>query len=497
MYQSLKANRPAPTAPVGTVHTLGPTSYEGPDRRHAPTIAPVGLLEGVTPALILGWLGRFWISILVVALLGALVGLASGVLVKPRYTSYSDILLDPSNLQVIADDLYASNVQGDAQLLDVESKMRVLGSTNVLARVVRELGLENDPDLMEPEFSLFAGLLSSDSAEDRFTSAMRALSERIRVRREERSYIVTASVWARSPERSALLTNAVVSAFLAELADAEAQGARNASTGLNQRLDELRADAEAAEAAVATYRRDHGLQMTGTDQLSTQAAVQLNTQIAAARESLFDAEARYASLAGGNGDGALSTAAQESSALANMRAQYATTRQQVDSLAATLGPRHPSLATARAQLVSLQAEIDQETGRIVETARRDLERAKSVLDQLTLAAGQQEAAVFTDDHAQLELRQLERTAASKVTIYEAYLGRAQQIAERSELSTSNVRVISPAIAPLSRSYPPRTVMLIAAGFIAGAILAAVGVVLISLLTVLKKTRTSPSTANAQ
>lgn len=498
MYQTLKPTRPAATAPAGTIHTLGlQNDYKGSERRHAPDATQSGLFEAVTPGLIVGWLVRFWISILVIALLGALLGLASGALVKPRYTSYSDILLDPSNLRVVADDLYASNVQGDAQLLDVESKMRVLGSTNVLARVVRELGLENDPDLMEPDFSLFAAFLPADSSEDRFTTAMRALSERIRVRREERSYVVTASVWARSPERSAILTNAVVSAFLAELADAEAQGARNASAGLNQRLDELRADAELAEAAVANYRRDHGLQMTGTDQLSTQAAVQLNTQIATARESLIDAEARYASLTATSGEGALNAASLESTVLANMRTQYATTRQQVDSLSATLGPRHPGLTTARAQLASLEAEIDRETGRIVETARRDLERARSVFDQLNLAAGQQEAAVFSDDQSQLELRQLERAATAKVTIYEAYLERAQQIAERSELSTNNVRVISPAIAPLSRSYPPRTVLLIGMGFAGGAILAAFGVVLFNLLVMTKKSRAKPAGANAQ
>lgn len=187
----------------------------------------------------------------------------------------------------------------------------------------------------------------------------------------------------------------------------------------------------------------------------------------------------------------------ESTVLANMRTQYATTRQQVDSLSATLGPRHPGLTTARAQLASLEAEIDRETGRIVETARRDLERARSVFDQLNLAAGQQEAAVFSDDQSQLELRQLERAATAKVTIYEAYLERAQQIAERSELSTNNVRVISPAIAPLSRSYPPRTVLLIGMGFAGGAILAAFGVVLFNLLVMTKKSRAKPAGANAQ
>jgi uncharacterized protein involved in exopolysaccharide biosynthesis len=85
------------------------------------------------------------------------------------------------------------------------------------------------------------------------------------------------------------------------------------------------------------------------------------------------------------------------------------------------------------------------------------------------AAGAQLGTVFTDEQAQLELRQLERTATSTVAIYEAYLTRAQQVAERSQLNTSKVRVISPAIAPIVRSYPPRTVLLIVGGFIGGLI----------------------------
>jgi uncharacterized protein involved in exopolysaccharide biosynthesis len=81
--------------------------------------------------------------------------------------------------------------------------------------------------------------------------------------------------------------------------------------------------------------------------------------------------------------------------------------------------------------------------------------------------------VFSDDDAQVELRQLERASASKVAIYEAYLTRAQEITERSQIDTTNIRVISPAIAPISRSYPPRTIVL-AGGGLFGGLLAGLG-----------------------
>jgi len=470
MYQSIQSEAPtspAQTRPRRRVETI--MGYDGPERRAPlPPALPAPLLASITPARLLEWLLRFWYLVVALAVLGALAGLAAGTLIKPRFTSYSDMLLDPSNLQVIADDIYARNIQGEAQLLDVESKMRVLTSTNVLGNVVRSLDLENDPDLMEPEFPLLANLFPGDGRdEDRFTAAVRALSERVRVRREERSYVVTASVWARSPERSAVITDALVQAFLAELARADSDGALTASAALNQRLDQLRDDAAAAESAVADYRRSNGLQMVGAEQLSTQSAVQLNTQIATAREAVVAAQARYANLTAASADGRANAAAQESAVLGDLRTQYATARQQADSLASTLGPRHPSLVTARSEVASLQGEIDREIARVVQIAGTDLERAQAVLAQLTQDASTQMGAVFSDDSAQVQLRQLERASASKVAIYEAYLARAQEITQRSQLDTTNVRVISAAVPPISRNYPPRTILLLAGGLFVG------------------------------
>jgi len=454
MYQTRKTEAvatPPGSASVRTV-TFG-TSYDGVERRQAPP-QPANLLSGITPLIVVGWVRRFWPIVLCLAVLGALAGFAAGTLLPPRYTSYSDILLDPNNLQLVADDLYGRDATGDAQVIDVESKMRILTSISVLGRVVDQLDLVNDPDLV--------GSADVQPGGDKRIAAILALGERVRVSREERSYVVTASVWANQPDRAAVLTDALVNAFLVELAETEAQGARTASEALSQRLTELRDDAAAAEAAVVDYRQKNKLSMSTDGQLSTQSAMQINTQVDTARETLIAAEARYAALSSGQGG-----AAQESETLAQLRTEYAATKKSVDALAATLGPRHPSLATAQAELAALQGEIDQEVARIVESARTDLQRARDVFDQLSNAAGAQLGDVFSDEKAQLELRQLERTATSAVAIYEAYLNRAGQVAERSQLNTSKVRVISPAVEPISRSYPPRTMLLMIGGMVGG------------------------------
>ncbi|MGV3573893.1 MAG: GumC family protein [Devosia sp.] len=450
MYQSLKPDAAAPqpsAAPLRAVER-GPVTVAS--ARPAPSV-----LASITPFMIIGWVRRFWLAVVALAILGALAGVAAGTLIPPRYTSYSDILLDPNDLQLVADDLYTRVAQGEAQLIDVESKMRILTSISVLGRVVDQLDLASDAEFADADSAAEPGA-------DNRIAAIRTLGDRVRVSREERSYVVTASVWANTPEKSASVTDALVGAFLAELAEAESDGARNASDALNQRLEELRNDAAKAETAVVDYRRENGLTASRDGQLSAQSAVQINSQVDTAREALIAAEARYAALAAGTGGGS-----QESETLAQLRTEYAAAKKSADALAATLGPRHPSLATARAEQAALQSEVDQEVSRIVEAARIDLQRARDVFDQLSNAAGAQLGSVFTDEQAELELRQLERTASSTVAIYEAYLTRAQQVAERSQLNTSKVRIISPAMVPISRSYPPRTVLLAIGGLVGG------------------------------
>lgn len=453
MYQPLKPAAAAPKPGAATMRSVERrAAYEELTRARP---APKNTLANLTPIVVLGWARRYWLLVLLLAVLGAVGGYAAGTMIPPRYTSYSDILLDPNNLELVADDLYSRSAGGEAQLIDVESNMRVLSSVSVLGRVVDKLDLANDPEFVDPTDD-------ASPVNDNRTTAILELGQRLRVSREERSYVVTASAWASTPEKSAEITDAIVNAFLLELSQAESDGARNASDELNQRLTQLRNEAAKAESAVVDYRRKNGLPVTTDGQLSMQSAVQINTQVDTARETLIAAEARYAALASNNGG-----AAQETETLGRLRTEYAAAKQKADALAATLGPRHPSLATARAEMTALQGQVDQEVARIVDGARTDLQRARDVFDQLSNAAGTQLGDVFTDEQAQLELRQLERTATSTVAIYEAYLTRAQQVAERSQINTSKVRVISPAIAPTSRSYPPRTVLLMAGGFFAG------------------------------
>ena len=77
--------------------------------------------------------------------------------------------------------------------------------------------------------------------------------------------------------------------------------------------------------------------------------------------------------------------------------------------------------------------------------------------------------MFTENDAQVRLRELERDARSKAAVYDTYLSRTHQISERQQIDTSNVRVISPPMPPQSKSWPPSSLLMMIGGAFAGAV----------------------------
>ena len=169
--------RPAPPAP------------SKPAARPEPTAADV--LLDLDFRRLFGYLARRKLWIAAAAVIGVGAGLAYGVLAPARYTATAEVLVDPSSLQVVSNDLYSSSGQTDAMVLNVESKMRVLTSNQVFARVVDQLHLTADP-----EFTSYRTLAPEDSA-------LKVMQDIVKVSRDDKSFVVTLSATTSNGEPEA------------------------------------------------------------------------------------------------------------------------------------------------------------------------------------------------------------------------------------------------------------------------------------------------------
>ncbi|MGY3440984.1 MULTISPECIES: GumC family protein [unclassified Bradyrhizobium] len=434
--------------------------------------APAAL---ISPIQIAVWLLQGWRWILVAALVGAIAAVGATQLVTPRFTAITDLTISPSNLVVTPNDLYVTNIQSDSQILDVESKMRTITSGNVLRRVIDKLGLRNDPEFSDKwrlfDLSWLFDRRAPDAAER--NDLMAALAKRINVTRQERSYVVTMSVWASEPAMSARLANSIAQTFREEVVRADAERAGRAAQGLTARLGELKAAATEAEDRTEAFRRANGLQQGPSGQpLSSEAMERMNGKLTDAKARLAEAEARYNELSRAVSLYGVQAGAVQSQTLSGLLADEAALRRQIATLTQTLGPRHPAMLNAVAESDALTKAIKSETERLRRAARFEVDQAKVALDTLNEETRTLRGNVSIDDQAQVKLRELEREASAKTALYQTFLTRSGEAAERQQIDATDVRVISPAVAPFRPTWPPRPIIAAAAGAALGLLLCA-------------------------
>ncbi len=420
---------------------------------------------------IIRWLRRGFLRIIAAAILGALLALFYAAIASPRYTVSTEIIIDPSNLNLVSDDVFSANPQRDSQLLEVESKLRVLTSRNVLTKVIDDLNLTEDPEFNRPgRLDGLRRLISLPTApENKQLSVLRQFEKQITATRDDGSFVVVLSVWTGDADKSIKLSNAIVSAFEGELFKSSSNSVGQLAIGLNSRLDELRRSVTQAEEKVEQFKRQNDLQSTAGELTSTRISGALDTQVLDAQQRLIQADTRYKQLQAAYADRRVANSAVfDSASMVTLRASYSALQQQISSMTLVYGSRHPRLVALQSELASVDRAISEEAARLLQSAKTDVDQANSALQELRRKSDASRSTVFTENDAQVRLRELERDARSKAAVYETYLSRTHQISERQQIDTSNVRVISPPVPPQSKSWPPSSVLLLIGGAFAGA-----------------------------
>jgi uncharacterized protein involved in exopolysaccharide biosynthesis len=396
--------------------------------------------------------------------------------VTPRYRAAIQILLAPTDLRLVEKSVVPSAQASDANVMQVESETRVLTSDRVLRRVVRSEHLTDDSEFKVHSAWGLDGLIASlrsivgwrpeqVKTVDRELDALRLLQRKITAKRTERTYVVDVVVESSDPAQSARIANAIGTAYVDEQADARAEAARRATESLSARLNEQRERVRQAEEQVELYKAQHNIVGPVARPVDEQQLTELNNQLIVARGRTAEAKARHEQVLqlrhAGLDQGSIPEAVQ-SSTLGLLRDQYGTIARQEANLAAELGPRHPSVIEARAQLSKAQQQIGDETARIAEASRIGYERALANENTLASNLAVLKQRAIDTGLASVKLRELEREAEASRAVYQSFLTRTREISEQERLDTANVRILADAEPPQGRSWPPRRMLMLPA-----------------------------------
>jgi uncharacterized protein involved in exopolysaccharide biosynthesis len=155
------------------------------------------------------WRGR---TTIILATLAALAFAVVYIALAPReYTAVTQILIDPSDLRAVGSDTQPAQAN-DVALLQVESQVSVLTSDAVLRRVVASESLDRNPEFVRGP-SLFGVLLGrNDLPGGRSLAALNELKRRVKVKRDERIYVIEVDVSSRDPNKATKIQNTMTGA---------------------------------------------------------------------------------------------------------------------------------------------------------------------------------------------------------------------------------------------------------------------------------------------
>jgi len=434
---------------------------------------------GITVGKIVGVLWHNKILIIGVAILSVVAMVMFIALAPPQFTATSQIIIQPTELRALDRGLLAGGQVTEENVVQVESQVRVISSDNVLRRVVVNEQLDKDPEFATGQgsgmrrFALqllgLGGVGRPSDVADPTLGALSELRRRVRVKRAERTYVVDVSVTAESSAKAVRLVAAIGQAYLAEQTAAKSDAARRVSDSLQSRLSELRERVRNAEERVEEFKSKKDIVSTSGITVNEQQLAALNAQVSNARNRAAEAKARsdqiQALLRSGGNVAAIPEAIQ-STTIATLRAQHAEITRRRADLLGQLAPTHPFVKDADAQLRGIEKLINEELGRITESARNDYFREEANEAALSRTLDAVKRKVMDNNEALVTLRELQRDAETSRTLYESYLQRSRETGELKGLDTNNVRVISMG-EPLRRSWPPPDSVLLLAALIGG------------------------------
>ena len=387
----------------------------------------------------------------------------------PRYTGEAKILLQASDTSFTRPGPNDRVIEQPAQIDEqaVASQVQVVLSRDLAREAIKRLGLVGNEEF-DP---IAAGIglvgtiktmLGFDAAKDRSPEdrVLEKYYENLTVYPVGKSRIVAIEFRSKDSSLAARAANTIAELYLGLQEDSKKDQARSASTWLGSNIDGLRKRVAEAESKVEAFRAKTGLiSGAGTSTLAAQQLTDLSAQLAQARATRSDTQAKAKLIRDTIREGRAFDIPDvaNNELIRRLLEQRITLRAQVALEQRTLLPQHPRIKELNAQLADLEQQIRGAAERTVRTLENDAKIAGSRVEALEAAVEQQKKIVAEANTNEVQLRALEREARIQREQLETYLSRYRDASARDTDYgvPADARVVSRAVAPQLPSFPKK------------------------------------------
>jgi succinoglycan biosynthesis transport protein ExoP len=390
--------------------------------------------------------------ILSVSLLTMAIGVINLITTPSSFTAVATMLIDTRKAQSFQQQPLYSDAQIDSA--SIESQVRILKSDIVGLSVIKNLRLNEDPEFIG---SGWGGVVASEY--DIMRRALGVLASRLNVKRDGLSYVIELSFRSYDADKAARIANAIVDAYIVDQLDAKYQSTLRASTWLQDRIRDLRAQASAGEQAVVDFKREHNIIDAAGKSTIGQRLGEINSQLIIVRAQTAEARARLdriqtvLSFDSSGTVNATVTDTLKSEVVTKLRSQYLELASRASDWSARYGHEHLAAVNLRNQMREIQSAIIDELRRLAETYKSDFEIAKQRENDIQKEYDKAAAQAEKTNQAQVVLKDLESSSQTFRALYENFLNRYMESVQQQSFPITEARLISPAARPLKKSHP--------------------------------------------
>ena len=420
---------------------------------------------------VLGIVRRQILVVLVLALLGAILGVVYFMHAPQKYTATATLLINTRKIEIFQQPAVSDELSMQAAGA-VESQVELLRSDEVALRVIKKLNLLEDPRFIDTKRSGAMGWLLHKiapsfypesltlSEDERENLALKIFDDDLTVDRVGVTYAIEIKFQSKHPELASQVANAVADAYIDLQRSSEYNAARRTSDWLEERIPELRAKSEAAQKAVVEYKQAHNIvETTGGQLIDDQRLGDMNLKLNAARDETLKAKARLDQLSSIKDGMVVPNAAASGSSggagldlLDKLRSQYIEVASKEAESSATLGPNNPAIVSLRNQKAQLRSAINEEVQRLKQTSANDYAAAQVREATLRRDFDQAVAQSQQGKQAQVKLQEMEASARAYQDLYNTYISRYNASLQQAVSPVAEASIITPATPLIQRDY---------------------------------------------
>ncbi|WP_052715755.1 GumC family protein [Devosia chinhatensis] len=415
---------------------------------------------------IFGLLQRQFRLILIVLISALALATIAAFALTPIYTSSALIMVDPSAKNLLEPETGMTSASSDSARID--SEVELVRSDNVLLKVIQEQNLTSDS-----EFGVTLGTTARilqflrlrepqlPSGEAALNEALSTLRNAVTVQRRALTYLISVQVRSESPQKAADLANSLTRVYIADQLASKVNSALASRDTLQARLSQARELIVSSEGSFDSFiaqNIDRITQDTGRNDLA-QMQAQLDQLLAARQQTAALADSARALLDQGDLDGIV--ASLQSDALLELERQ----RDEMTANLAAAEAGSPLAVNLRQELAAIEGRLRNTASSEINALRDTVQADQAQEDSLRQDLRSQVLTSELSGDVLAQLYELQQNAQIARTQYQTLLARTQDLEAQATLQLADSRIVSPALAPQSPSFPNKTLIVLVSGLI--------------------------------